>query len=68
VRYVKLWGNERYASVSDLVLRGTYAPAPPASLVSLTLQQSSDLSNWSDLLQTTVPKAERQFFRIKIEP
>jgi hypothetical protein len=67
VRFVKLWGNERYASVSDLVLRGTYTPDPPASLVRLTLQQSFDLSDWSDLSELSVPKKDKQFFRIKIE-
>jgi hypothetical protein len=64
VRFVRLWGNERYASVSDLVLRGTYTPDLPASLVRLTLQQSFDLSDWSDLSELSVPKKDKQFFRL----
>ena len=67
VSFFRLWGNDRYASASDLVLLGSYVPDAPASLVRLTIQQSSDLSDWSDLSDMTLPKQEKQFFRIKIE-
>jgi hypothetical protein len=66
VRYIKLWGNERYASVSDLMLRGNYAPAPPAS-VKRTIQHSLDLKTWADIAVLPGPPPDKEFIRLKIE-
>jgi F5/8 type C domain len=64
--HVRLWGSDPRMAAAEIELEGSYVPEPPAN-VTLTLQQSSDLSEWSDLSEITTPKAERQFFRIKIE-
>jgi hypothetical protein len=40
----------------------------PLPKVKLTIQQSDDLKNWEDVQTIEVPKQEKQFFRIKINP
>jgi hypothetical protein len=69
VRYFRMWGNERYASASDLVLLGSYVPDAPIPMVRLTMQQSENLRSWADIAHDpiTVPKKAADFFRLKIE-
>jgi hypothetical protein len=69
-RFVKLWGNDPRMSASEVSLEGVFTPDPPSTLT-LTIQQSPDLSDWSDLSDPppfTVPLLGKQFFRLKIEP
>lgn len=69
-KHVRIWGNDAFMAASEVNLMGTYAPDPPSTLT-LTIQQSPDLSDWSDLSDPppfTVPLLGKQFFRLKIEP
>jgi hypothetical protein len=57
-------------AAAEMNLEGGYTPAPPKTLT-LTLQQSSDMSDWSDssdMPPFTVPQLDKQFFRLKIQP
>jgi hypothetical protein len=71
ITHVRCWGAARFAAAADINLGGTYEPEPPASLVKLTLQESSGLSDWSDV--SDVPPMLRPMdtpkksFRLKIE-
>jgi hypothetical protein len=67
--YFRLWGSDRHMAAAEIALGGVYAPEPPVaeSLVTLTLQQSGDLREWADLSVFTVPKQDRQFFRLQIQ-
>lgn len=66
VRFVRLWGNERYAAASEISLGGVYSPDPVIEMVKIDLQESSDLSVWTDLSTVSVPKVSKQFFRLGV--
>jgi hypothetical protein len=66
VRHFRIWTTGKWMSASEVRLAGTYvADAPPAT-VAVSLKQSSDLSDWSEVFQQTFP-AGRRFFRLAVD-